>query len=179
MYSMIAKNIKPPPPTTTTKITTEMTSEDTEKNFLDVLNFLIVNIVVLGFAGNFMCFKIFNSSHLRKHPISVFFRVIAFFDSIMLVNATFFFIYRKFDIDLSNYNAVFCKFKSYLIYSNGPISPWLMVIISFDRFISIGFPKKFSFLFKLNFQIAIICIIVVFNYSFYSFMFFNTYLVAG
>lgn len=154
-------------------------NEEVEKNLFDLLHFLMINIIVFGLMGNFMCFRIFHLSSLRKHHISVFFRTIAVIDSFMLVNACFLFVYQKFDVNLANLNVVFCKFKSYLVYANGPTSPWLMVVISFDRFISIRFPKRFSYIFTIKFQALIIFFLFVFNYSYYAFIIFNTFLETG
>lgn len=154
-------------------------NDQVEKNLIDFLHFLMISLIVFGFAGNLMCFRIFSSASLKRHPISTFFRTISFTDSIMLVNACITFIMKKFQVDFDTMNVVFCKFRNFLVYANGPLSPWLMVVVSFDRYISIGFPKKFAILFKTRFQIGIICVIILFNYSYYSFMIFKTELESG
>jgi len=97
----------------------------------------------------------------------------------MLINALSYLISEEFNLNLPILNDFFCKFQSYLTYANGPISPWLMVVLSFDRFMSIAFPKRFNFLFQFKFQVFIIGAVVAFNYIYYSFMIWNTVLVAG
>ena len=149
------------------------------KNLKDFLNFLMIIILIMGFIGNIMCFKVFSSPTLKKHPISIFFRFIAIFDQIMIVNGVFYFILLKFGFSLSRTTDFFCKFKEYLVYTNGAISTWLMVVVSLDRFICIRFPKRFSFCYKLKFQLLVVFIVVAYNYIFYSFMTWNSVLIAG
>ena len=144
--------------------------------YYDVLDFCLLLTAILGFVGNFFSFKVFSSSSLRKNPISIFFCVISIFDSIMLINVFFYSIWHQYSIALEKTSDFICKFKDYFFYATGPISPWLMVVISIDRFICIRFPKKFPFLFKRPYQIAIICAVISYNYIFYSCITWNTQL---
>lgn len=155
-----------------------MKIHDKQTVLADILHFFIITVVVYGLIGNILCFKIYSSSPLRKHSVSLFFRVIAIVDSIMLVDAFLIFMTQKYAFSLIRVHDIFCRFKDYFFYATGPITPWLMVVISIERFLSISYPKKFDFLFKRSFQIAIICIICVFNYLFYSFITWNSRLVV-
>ena len=150
-----------------------------KKNLKDFLNFLMVIIILCGLIGNIMSFKVFSSPTLKKHTISIFFRFIAIFDQIMVINGVFYFISVKFGFDISLSNDFFCKFKDYMVYSNGAISPWLMVVVLMERFICIRFPKKFSFCYMFKFQLLLVFIVVSYNYIFYSFMTWNSVLVLG
>jgi hypothetical protein len=150
------------------------------KIYIEVLDYLLLNVAVLGFIGNFLSYKVYSTSpSLQKHPISIFFRVIPIFDSIMLANSFTYVLSHKFSFSFSRTTDMLCKVKSYFFYAAGPISPWLMVIVSIDRFISIRFPKRFPFLFKRTFRICLISTIVIYNYLFYSFMTWNSRLVSG
>lgn len=139
-----------------------------ETVLLDILNYFIVNIVLLGFVGNILCFKIYSSVALRKHSISIFFRTIAIIDSFMLITGFLYYLEQKYEFKFIDLNVVFCKFKDLLFDAAGPVSPWLMCVVSVDRFVSIGFPKRFPLLFKFKFQLCVICFIIVFNYALYS-----------
>lgn len=145
----------------------------------DILHVLMLAVVVFGFLGNFLSFRIYSSSSLRKHPISIFFRTIAVFDSIMLVNGFSFLLYKKYDFSFNRLSDFICKFKNYFFYACGPISPWIMVVISIDRLISIMFPKRFPILFKSQFQICVILAVTIYNYLVYSFMVWNSVLVKS
>lgn len=149
------------------------------KNLMDLLDFIMINMIVFGFMGNILCFKIFSCSHLRKLPISVFFCFISVYDSICLVNAVIYFLLRKFSWNMALVDDFFCKINNYIIYANGPISAYLMVVVSFERFLSIRFPRRFNYLFKPSFQVVMSVSIIIYNYIFYSFMIWNTVLVAG
>lgn len=143
--------------------------------WLDIFHFLIISVFIYGVIGNFLCYKIYSSLPFRKQSVSIFFRTIAIIESIVLVNALFKFMSFKYEIYLAELNSFFCMFKSYFFYSIGPIAPWLMVFVSIDRFVSITYPKRFEFMFKLPFQIAVILFVCVFNFSFYSFITWNTH----
>ena len=143
------------------------------------LYFLIFSII-LGAFGNLLNFIIFTSSasRMRKHSMSIYFRTIAIFDTIMLVETSLYFVHEMFNYDIAQLNGFFCKTSMYFLYSTGAISPWLMVIVSVDRFLSIRFGRRFSLIFKTSFKISIICGIVVYCYLLYSFTTWNTELIS-
>jgi hypothetical protein len=71
-------------------------------------------------------------------------------------------------------NGILCKFWFYFWYATGPISGWLMVIVSLDRFLTIVFPQQFSLIHKAAVQIVVIFSIAAYNYLLYSSMIWNT-----
>lgn len=150
-----------------------------ETVFTDILHYLLINIIFLGFIGNILCFKIYSTVALRKHTISIYFRTIAIVDSIMLFSGFLFFLEQKYDFYITNLNWFFCRFKNYIFDAIAPVSPYIMVVVSFDRFISIGYPKRFPLFFKLYFQIGMICALFVFNLAFYTPMVWGSQLVKG
>ena len=128
----------------------------------------MINVLLYGLIGNFLCFKIFSSTKLSKYPISIYFRAISIFDSLVLILGINFLMDINFNFYLSQLNDIFCKIDIYFVYATPSISPWLMVIVSFDRFINSAFPKRFLFLHKIRTQIGIILFIVLFNIVLYS-----------
>lgn len=149
------------------------------RNLKDLLHFLMINTLMLGFVGNAINIKVFSTKTIKRHPISTYFKVISVFDTVMLILGLFYFIKMKYDYDLTLSSDFFCKFQLYLVYTNGAVSSWLMVVVSLDRFICIRFPRKFSFFYKFKFQIAVTLIIVAYNYVFYSFTTWNSFLIIG
>ena len=144
-----------------------------------ILSFLMLNVLLYGLIGNFLCFKIFSSTKLSKYPISVYFRAISIFDSLVLIEGIHFLLNVNFNFYLNKLNDTLCKIETYFIFATAPISPWLMVIVSFDRFINSAFPKRFLFLHKIRTQVSVILFVVLFNYLLYSFILWTTYIVAG
>ena len=144
-----------------------------------IVNYLLLTLVCFGFIGNFFIFQIYSNTSLRKYSISIYFRAIAIFDSLMLVNAIIYFLYINFNVDVAILNIVTCKLREYFVYVNGSISPWIVVVVSIDRFMSIRFPRRFPLIFKFKFQICVILSIVVFSYIFYSPIIWESILVEG
>ena len=138
-----------------------------ESVVFDTLHFLLLFVILFGIFGNLLTFRIFLIHSLRLNSIAIYFRTIATIDSLMLLRAFLYFIEQKYDIDLRNLNGFLCRFKEYFFDSTGAISPWLMVVVSIDRLINIRFPRRFSFLFKLPFQITTIFSVCIFNYAMY------------
>lgn len=145
------------------------------KIFRHIYNYSLLNIVILGFIGNFLCLKMFTSTKLNKYPISIYFSAISIFDSAMLVYTIYFYIKENSDFNMKHVNnGILCKFWFYFWYATGPISAWLMVIVSLDRFLTIVFPRQFSLIHKSTVQIAVIFSIAAYNYLLYSSMIWNT-----
>ena len=135
-----------------------------------VINFLMINVIIYGFVGNFLCFKIFTSTKLNKYPISVYFRAISIFDSLVLLEAINFLLNVNLNFYINKLNDTLCKIDTYFLYATTAISPWLMVIVSFDRFINSAFPKRFLILHKFRTQMVIVFSIVLSNYFIYWFL---------
>ena len=144
-----------------------------------LINFLMVNILLLGYMGNFLCFKIFHSTRLNKYPISVYFRTISIFDSLALLEAANYFINFNFGFYIGDLNDFLCKIDYFLSYVSSPISPWIMVVVSIDRLVNSAFPKRFPILHKFRVQLAISLSIVIYNFLLYSFLLWNSALVTS
>ena len=76
-----------------------------------------------------------------------------------------------FELNLEMYFSLisnfFCKLRKYFAYSDHAITGWLMVIISFDRYLSISYPTRFLFRKKKLFQIMSSFFVIGFNYCLY------------
>jgi hypothetical protein len=144
-----------------------------------ILNCTSIFIIIFGSIGNFLVYKIYSSAALEKYSISTYFRALAIFDNLTLVSLFSVYLTNQFGIDFSQSIEFFCKFQTYFAYTNGPISAWLMAVISLDRYINIVFSKRFPIIFNKYFQLGVICSIVAFNYVYYSFLTWNSYLVSS
>ena len=130
----------------------------------------MINVLLYGLIGNFLWFKIFTSTKLNKYPISNYFRAISIFDSLVLFEAINFLLNVNLNFYINKLNDIFCKIDTYFLYATTAISPWLMVIVSFDRFINSAFPKRFLIFHKFKTQMVIVFSIVLTNYFIYSFL---------
>lgn len=141
-----------------------------------ILNYVAILIFIFGIIGNMIVFIIYYSAAIKKYSISNYFRAVAIFDNLTLLNLFSLYMTNKFGIDLTKSIDFFCKFQAYFLYTNGPISTWLMVAISIDRYFNIAYPKRFPLLVNNNFQLVVIFTIIVFNYIYYSFLTWNSFL---
>lgn len=154
-------------------------SESIEDFLIRLTSFLMFIATLFGFFGNFLSFLIFSTTSIRKNSISIYFALMAIFDSVLLVNSVYYFISDMTGFLINRVNDFFCRTKNYFFYAAGPVSPWLMVAISTDRFIRIGFPKRFMFFSKRIFQVAVISTIITYNFALYSFIIWNSQLERG
>lgn len=143
-----------------------------------IINFFMINLLLFGFIGNFLSFKIFKWTKLNKYPISVYFKTISIFDSFILLEGLNFFIKSNFGVYFGQINDFFCKVDYYFTYATSSMSPWLMVIVSFDRFINIAFPKRFLLLHKITTQLGIIFFVVLLNCVMYTFLLWKSSIVS-
>ena len=148
---------------------------DLNKLWSILLTFFLANVLIFGFIGNFLSFKIFTWTKLNKYPISLYFRAISILDSLVLINGIELLIKINFKFFTVRTNDFLCKVDYYFIYLISPISPWIMVVVSFDRFINSAFPKRFLFFHKFRTQLGIILFIVIYNCLLYSFILWTSY----
>jgi hypothetical protein len=141
-----------------------------------ILNYFAILIFIFGIIGNIIVFIIYYSAAIKKYSISNYFRAVAIFDNLTLLNLFTLYLTNQFGIDLTKSIDFFCKFQTYFLYTNGPISTWLMVAISIDRYFNIAYPKRFLLLVNNNFQLVVIFTIIVFNYIYYSFLTWTSFL---
>lgn len=142
------------------------------------LNYFSLTILFWGLIGNILVYKIYSSDAFKKFTLSIYFRSIAIIDSLNLLNLILIFLNQQFQIDLSQSIGLFCLLQTYMTYTLGAISAWLMVIVSFDRFFKIGYPKRFSLFFNKKIQLTLIIVANVFNFAYYSFITWNSFLLA-
>lgn len=122
----------------------------------------------IGLITNIIAFVIFSRIIFKKTIFSTYFRFLIIFDmisSIIPINKFFEF---NFNTYLKDFNDSLCKFRMFTFYVIFPISGWTLVVISFDRYLSIKFPKRFSIRKKTKFQILVCIFILVLNLIYYT-----------
>lgn len=143
------------------------------ENDLRILNYIYIGsiiIIIFGLVGNFFVAMVYSTRSLRKFSITTYYLFISFFDTLPLVDY-FLNHYLKYQhyYDITILSDFMCKtFGFYFSYSIGPISHWLLVMVSLDRFFSVYFIHRFPIIYKLKFQLSVIAFIIVFNIFSYS-----------
>ena len=126
-------------------------------------------LFIFGFIGNFL--GLFGLM-LQKKLIKV--GVINIYKSIFIINLSFLsqlmidMIAFSFGYDITKLSRITCKMYYHFSYSLAAISPYALVYVSFERFVSINSIHKRFFLRNGKNQITYILIVIVFNLIFYS-----------
>jgi hypothetical protein len=124
-------------------------------------------VFLAGFIGNILAFIVFSRSAFKNASFSIYFRTLALIDLTVLLLMLNRFIDLKFNIRIIRISKSLCGIFPYLAYSLPSISSHLLVIISFDRVISIYGPTKYLIRNKKSFQIITCASILIFNFAFY------------
>jgi hypothetical protein len=136
---------------------------------LNYINGGIVLILVMGSIGNCLVYKIYSTPRFRKLSISLYFMAASIVDLVMVtVNLIILYSNFQFNFVPQNQNDILCRLAWWLTFAFGPISPWLSVAISFDRFFNVLYPRRFPILTKFNFQLSIILAVCLYNFLYYA-----------
>ncbi|CAF1272350.1 unnamed protein product [Rotaria sordida] len=99
-------------------------------------------IYFLGFIGNTLALITFSSSRMRQISSSIFLLILSISDSIALITSLWFFLGDAFSIQLQNYSALACRFRTFFAYVFMDLSSWCIVGLAFDRFLRTEFPLR-------------------------------------
>lgn len=128
---------------------------------------------ILGIIGNLLSFKIFSRDAFKGHSFTIYFKFMTLNDLTITIYSATFILRSVFNIDLRTYSSFLCPTIDYITYILSPISSYLLVVISIDRFIKIQFQSKFGFFFRPKFQITLIFLIYTFNVIIFLTFFWN------
>lgn len=96
----------------------------------------------LGFIGNFLAMITFSSRRMRQISSSIFLLVLALSDTIALITSIWFFLADAFNIQLQNYSALACRFRTFFAYVFMDLSSWCIAGLAFDRFLRTEIPLR-------------------------------------
>jgi len=122
--------------------------------------------LIFGLSGNLIGLMVFFRKNLLRFPTRNLYCSLALFDTIYLIYRMIGELTTENGISMYLISNNWCKIFRYFRYSLGPISAWLLVYISIDKFISIQFPN-FKLIKLVKFQNTVIFLIVVFNLMYY------------
>jgi hypothetical protein len=124
-------------------------------------------IAFIGLLTNSLSFYIFSRKRFKNTIFSSYFRFYLVFQTLNLIfpiNKIFEMNHASFFSNISNFT---CGFRFFFVYVNFAIAAWFLVIISFDRYLSICYPTKYLMRKKTIFQIVVSFILIGFNICFY------------
>ncbi|CAF3416432.1 unnamed protein product [Rotaria sp. Silwood1] len=95
-----------------------LTTASTNYNVLgDRIGTIIYSIIyILGFLGNTFALMTFSSRRMRQISSSVFLLTLSISDSVALITSLWFFLADAFSIQLQNYSALACRFRTFFAY---------------------------------------------------------------
>lgn len=133
----------------------------------DILIYFYPVIFVMGTIGGILSFIIFSRKRFQNTIFSTYYRLLNIVDILALLSVLFVFIQDKAKLDhLQNFN-LFCKMLPAIYYITPSISAWSVVIISFDRFLSVTMPTKFKFRKKFSYQMIVCFCVILANFLYY------------
>ena len=102
-----------------------------------VLGIYKIFIIVAGTVGNFLIFIV--CTRLKDNTTFIFMRFLSLGDIVTLyfwnLNQL---VEAIFGFDLLNFNLYYCKFLQFAQFSSLQISAWMLVLICFDRYLTIS-----------------------------------------
>lgn len=119
-------------------------------------------IGLLGITCNILSILVFERKPLKKHSYSIYWKSIAVFDSLLLLHTFRHWSRRVLNADIDLISPLFCRFNEYQPYVAGGVSLWLESVITFDRYLTIVYPNRFTLIKQSRFQITVISITVAY-----------------
>lgn len=99
-------------------------------------------IYVLGFIGNIFALITFSNTNMRRISSSIFLLVLSVSDTIALITSLWFFLADAFSIQLQNYSALACRFRTFFAYVFMDLSSWCIAGLAIDRFMRTEIPLR-------------------------------------
>jgi hypothetical protein len=153
-------------------------SEDAYSFFEHFFFFYSLFMTVVGVVGNTFVFSIYHgSTSMRKNTLSLYFRSFSVVNSLLMLHFTRVAFLIEFNWNLVLVSDFACKTIRYSTFALSSMTSWLLVVISFDRFMNIRFPRRFAFFYHVYFQAALVSSIVLYSLVYYSPMTWNSRLV--
>ena len=107
------------------------------------INFIFpIAVLVIGMFGNLLGLIVLARKHLKQIGPRHVYIYLFISDTCYIVQIIITFLYYAFNIHLSILSVMSCKVFIYFNYAFDAISPWLLVYISVEKLISIGYPHK-------------------------------------
>ena len=126
---------------------------------------------IFGLFGNIICFLIYSRKKFEKISVSFYYKVVSINNIIVVLQTLGYFtgyIINNDYIYIRHLSNIYCKLITYIEWVTLPISTWIMVIVLFDRFMTIKFNKRFKFLENFKFKCIILISIYLASFCLYT-----------
>lgn len=131
--------------------------------------FLAPIVFTFGILGNILTLVIYMRSRMhKKNSVWFYFIVKTSIDSMIIIHSIREFLKVKLNFDFVTLSSFTCKITEYSLYFATPISAWTLVIICFDRFYKIKYPKEKFFFSYLKIQAITVIFMITFNIGYNS-----------
>ena len=128
-----------------------------------IIIYTFPGITLIGLITNSISFYIFSRKRFQNTIFSTYFRFLLLFQTLNLILPINKMLEWNFLIYLNRISKFFCIFRYFYAFYNYSNASWILVVISFDRYLSISYPTKFLIRKKQSFQLFICLFIVLFN----------------
>lgn len=115
---------------------------DAVSYIIELSNFISLLVIAIGIFGIYCSFRIYRSETFRTQSFTIYFLVTCVLDLTMMILLFRIYVLVQFGYDLRLANAFFCFTIRYITYCTAASQSWILVLISFDRYIKIAYPMK-------------------------------------
>jgi hypothetical protein len=137
------------------------------KTLILIIHSIYLMICVIGVFSNSLTILVFSRKRFQNTIFSTYFRIMS-----LLAIATLLYrieyilaIFKVFTF--RNKSSFLCKMNTYLVYVIPPMSNWIQILITIDRFVSIAKPTKFVWRKKAKFQVLASMGVIIFDILYY------------
>ena len=127
-------------------------------------------IALIGFICNILAICVFERKELKKRSYSIYWKLKALFDNIVLLHVLNNSSKILLNIDFTIISSIFCHLNQYISSVANGVSMWLEFIITLDRFFTVVYPIRFKFIKKRSFRIGSIIFLVIYNMLIYIYL---------
>ena len=125
-------------------------------------------IVLIGLITNSISFMIFSRKRFQNTIFSTYYRCLIICQTMNLILPINKMFESNLNLFLSRISNFVCKLRFFYPNVNLGSSAWLLVAISFDRYLSISYPTKFMFRKQNSFQLLLSLFIICSNLGFFT-----------
>ena len=111
---------------------------------IELTNYISLLVIAMGVFGIYFTYRIYRSDTFRNQSFSLYVLATCVLDLLMMILLFRVYILVQFGYELRTANRFFCSFIKYITYSTAATPPWILVLISFDRYIKLAYPKKYT-----------------------------------
>jgi hypothetical protein len=102
-----------------------------------ILSITTIMVIIVGIVGNVISFIVFSRPTFRKSSISIYYRALAFSDSLIVNNGFVHFYMLFYNYLISLYSDAICKLFSYMMFTLGSLPGWILIAVSVDKVLSL------------------------------------------